>query len=93
MPHPINLTVFATKDDVNNGDTFRQGIINFVSRYQRTKSDISIKFISPVEELFHRTYKFYTDIALCSLVARYEIYNSLPKSISIINIIFCRKYS
>ena len=46
MPNPINLTVFATKDDVNNGDTFRQGIINFVSRYQRTKSDLSIKFIS-----------------------------------------------
>jgi len=50
MPHPINLTVFATKDDVNNGDTFRQGIINFIARYQRTKSDINIKFISPVEE-------------------------------------------
>ena len=46
----INLTVFATKDDVNNGDTFRQGIINFIARYQRTKSDINIKFISPVEE-------------------------------------------
>ena len=50
MPNPINLTVFATKDDVNNGDTFRQGIINFIARYQRTKSDINIKFISPVEE-------------------------------------------
>jgi len=50
MKNPINLTVFATKDDVNNGDTFRQGIINFVARYQRTKSDINIKFISPVEE-------------------------------------------
>ena len=50
MPYPINLTVFATKDDVNNGDTFRQGIINFIARFQRTKSDINIKFISPVEE-------------------------------------------
>ena len=50
MKGPINLTVFATKDDVNNGDTFRQGIINFIARYQRTKSDINIKFISPVEE-------------------------------------------
>ena len=50
MPNPINLTVFATKDDLNNGDTFRQWIINFMSRYQRTKSDINIKFISPVEE-------------------------------------------
>ena len=50
MPNPINLTIFATKDDVNNGDTFRQGIINFIARFQRTKSDINIKFISPVEE-------------------------------------------
>ena len=50
MKGPINLTVFATKDDVNNGDTFRQGIINFIARFQRTKSDINIKFISPVEE-------------------------------------------
>ena len=50
MKGPVNLTVFATKDDVNNGDTFRQGIINFIARYQRTKSDINIKFISPVEE-------------------------------------------
>ena len=50
MEGSINLTVFATKDDVNNGDTFRQGIINFIARYQRAKSDISIKFISPVEE-------------------------------------------
>ena len=45
MDGPINLTVFATKDDANNGDTFRQGIINFVARYQRTKRDIKIKFI------------------------------------------------
>ena len=50
MSSPINLTVFATKDDVNHGDTFRQGIINFIARYQRTKSDINIKFISPTEE-------------------------------------------
>ena len=50
MTGPINLTVFATKDDVNNGDTFRQGIINFIARFQRAKNDINIKFISPVEE-------------------------------------------
>ncbi len=50
MKGPITLTVFASKDDVNNGDTFRQGIINFMTRYQRTKPDINIKFISPVEE-------------------------------------------
>jgi hypothetical protein len=50
MDGPINLTVFATKDDVNKGDNFRQGIINFIARYQRSKPDIFIKFISPVEE-------------------------------------------
>jgi len=50
MDGPINLTVFATKDDVNKGDKFRQGIINFIARYQRSKPDINIKFISPVEE-------------------------------------------
>jgi len=50
MNGPINLTVFATKDDVNKGDKFRQGIINFIARYQRTKPDINIKFVSPIEE-------------------------------------------
>jgi hypothetical protein len=50
MSGPINLTVFATKDDVNKGDKFRQGIINFIARYQRAKEDINIKFISPIEE-------------------------------------------
>ena len=46
MQGPITLTVFASEDDVNNGDTFRQGIINFMARYQRTKPDINVKFIS-----------------------------------------------
>ncbi len=50
MRAPITISVFASKDDVNNGDTFRQGIINFMARYQRTKPDINIKFISPIEE-------------------------------------------
>ena len=50
MNGPINLTVFATKDDVNKGDKFRQGIINFIARYQRAKPDINIKFVSPIEE-------------------------------------------
>ena len=47
---PINLTIFATNDDANNGNTFRQGIINFIAKYQRSKDDIKIKFINPVEE-------------------------------------------
>ncbi|MSQ80866.1 MAG: ABC transporter [Candidatus Methylopumilus sp.] len=50
MQGPITLTIFASEDDVNNGDTFRQGIINFMTRYQRTKPDINIKFISPIKE-------------------------------------------
>ena len=50
MQGPVTLTVFASEDDVNNGDTFRQGIINFMARYQRTKPDINVKFISPIKE-------------------------------------------
>lgn len=50
MDDEIKLTVFATKDDANKGDLFRQGIINFIDRYQRVKPDISIRFVSPVEE-------------------------------------------
>jgi ABC-type uncharacterized transport system involved in gliding motility auxiliary subunit len=50
MSGPINLTIFATNDDANNGNTFRQGIINFIAKYQRSKDDIKIKFINPVEE-------------------------------------------
>ena len=50
MSGPINLTIFATNDDANNGNTFRQGIINFIAKYQRSKGDIKIKFINPVEE-------------------------------------------
>lgn len=50
MKGPVNLTVFASKDDPNNGDTFRKGMMDFVSRYQRVKPDIYLKFISPTEE-------------------------------------------
>lgn len=47
MKDPINITVFATNDDANRGDTFRKGIIDFMARYQREKKDISLKFINP----------------------------------------------
>lgn len=50
MKGPVNLTVFASKDDPNNGDTFRKGLMDFMSRYQRVKPDIHLKFISPTEE-------------------------------------------
>jgi ABC-type uncharacterized transport system involved in gliding motility auxiliary subunit len=50
MKGPINITVYATNDDANNGDTFRKGVIDFVARYQRAKKDTFIKFINPSEE-------------------------------------------
>jgi ABC-type uncharacterized transport system involved in gliding motility auxiliary subunit len=50
MKGPIQLTVFASKDDPNNGDTFRKTFADFISRFQRTKPDIHLKFISPTEE-------------------------------------------
>ncbi len=50
MKDPVNITVFATKDDPSRGDTFRKGMLDFVARYQRQKKDINIKFINPTEE-------------------------------------------
>ncbi len=50
MKAPINITVFATKDDASSGDNFRKGMIDFVARYQREKKDISLTFINPSEE-------------------------------------------
>ena len=50
MKDPINITVFATNDDANRGDTFRKGILDFVARYQREKKDIYLKFINPSAE-------------------------------------------
>lgn len=50
MKAPINITVFATKDDASNGDNFRKGMIDFVARYQREKKDVKLTFINPSEE-------------------------------------------
>lgn len=50
MQGDINITVFATNDDANNGDTFRKGMLDFVARYQREKKNVFIKFINPSEE-------------------------------------------
>jgi len=50
MNGPVNITVFATKDDANSGDNFRKGMIDFIARYQREKKDIYLKFINPSEE-------------------------------------------
>ncbi|MEQ1598736.1 MAG: DUF4350 domain-containing protein [Methylotenera sp.] len=50
MKDPVNITVYATNDDANRGDTFRKGMIDFMARYQREKKDISLKFINPSVE-------------------------------------------
>jgi ABC-type uncharacterized transport system involved in gliding motility auxiliary subunit len=50
MPAPINITVYATKDDASAGDNFRKGMIDFVARYQREKKNVHLNFVNPSEE-------------------------------------------
>lgn len=50
MPGPINITVYATKDDASAGDNFRKGMIDFVTRYQREKKNVHLNFVNPSEE-------------------------------------------
>ena len=50
MDGPVNLTVFASNDDANKGETFRQGMVNFIAKYQRAKPDFTINFINLIEE-------------------------------------------
>jgi len=50
MKAPVNITVFATKDDAASGDVFRKGIVDFVARYQREKKDVRLAFVNPSEE-------------------------------------------
>lgn len=50
MKEPVNITVFATKDDASGGDNFRKGMIDFIARYQREKKNMNLKFINPSEE-------------------------------------------
>ncbi|MEO7343644.1 MAG: Gldg family protein [Methylotenera sp.] len=50
MKEPVNITVFATKDDASGGDNFRKGMIDFVARYQREKKNVNLTFINPSEE-------------------------------------------
>lgn len=45
MKGPVNITVYVSKDD-----EFRKSINDFVSRYQRAKPDIKVKYINPSEE-------------------------------------------
>jgi len=50
MKAPVNITVYATKDDASSGDTFRKGIVDFFARYQREKKNMHVTFINPSEE-------------------------------------------
>ncbi len=47
MSSPINITVYATKDNASGGDNFRKGMIDFVARYQREKKNVTLTFINP----------------------------------------------
>jgi ABC-type uncharacterized transport system involved in gliding motility auxiliary subunit len=44
MKGPVSITVYASNDD-----SYRKGIVDFVSRYQRVKPDIQFKFVNPAE--------------------------------------------
>ncbi|GBG15567.1 ABC transporter [Novimethylophilus kurashikiensis] len=44
MKGPVSITVYASNDD-----TYRKGIVDFVTRYQRAKRDIQFKFVNPAE--------------------------------------------
>ena len=46
---PVNITVYATEQDARLGD-IRKTILNFMSLYQRYKSDIKLAFIDPDKE-------------------------------------------
>ena len=45
MKKPVNITVFVSKDD-----EYRKTINDFISRYQRSKRDISFTFVNPAEQ-------------------------------------------
>lgn len=49
MKGPIKITVYASKDDRSKGQEYRKAYADFVARYQRSKSDISLDFVDPAE--------------------------------------------
>lgn len=49
MKGPINIKVYASKDDKSKGQEYRKAYSDFVARYQRSKSDITVEFIDPAE--------------------------------------------
>ena len=50
MKGPVTVTVFASEDNTAHGENYRKGVRDFISRYQRTKADIQVSFISPAEQ-------------------------------------------
>jgi hypothetical protein len=50
MKDPINITVYATKDNVATDDNFRKSMVEFIKRYQDKKKDINLKFINQALE-------------------------------------------
>ncbi len=44
MQGTVNVTVYASADD-----NYRKSIVDFVSRYQRSKRDITFRFVNPAE--------------------------------------------
>ena len=50
MKGDVNVTVFASEDNTAHGETYRKGVRDFISRYQRTKPDIHVTFVSPAEQ-------------------------------------------
>jgi len=50
MNGPVDITVYATEDEASSGDTFRKVMAGFISRYQREKKDIYLKFINPASD-------------------------------------------
>ncbi len=50
MKSPIHITVFASADNASHGETYRKGVKDFIYRYQRTKPDIAVEFVSPAED-------------------------------------------
>lgn len=50
MKSPITITVFASADNASHGETYRKGVKDFIYRYQRTKPDIKVEFVSPAED-------------------------------------------
>ena len=50
MKGEVNVTVFASEDNTAHGENYRKGVRDFISRYQRTKPDIHVTFVSPAEQ-------------------------------------------